>query len=129
MSTFLLAGIKEGEVGTIEKILNKGGKIDSTYKVKSLIQVIENLEKEKGIYFSEINDIEKQDLPFIIQFLKICLQIPCFMLLLNKETCIFYSKNEQLLNKIKEAFNAEQKNNGIVFYKEDLNKKDILNIL
>lgn len=129
MSTFLLAGVKDGEIGTIEKILNKGGKIDSTYKVKSLEKTIVNLTKENNIYISELDNIENQDLPFIIQFLKICLQIPCFMLILNKETCIFYSKNEKILNKIKETFNAKQKNNGIIFHKENLDKQEVLNII
>jgi len=129
ISTFLLAGIPDGEIGTIEKILNKGGKIDSTYRVQSLIKTIGKLEKQNNIYISEISNIENQDIPFIIQFLKICLQIPCFMLILNKETCIFYSKDEELLEKIKNNFDAKQKNNGVIFRKKNLNKQEILNIL
>lgn len=129
IASFILAGIPDEEIGTIEKILDKGGKIDSTYRVQSLIKIIKNLEKENNIYISEVSNIENQDIPFIIQFLKICLQISSFMLILNKETCIFYSKDEKLLEKVKTNFNANQKNNGIVFHKKDLDKQEVLNIL
>lgn len=129
IASVLLAGVKEGEIGTIQKLTEKGGKLDTVNKIKSLISVLNKTEFKENIYLSEINNLNELDIPFILQIIKDYLFIPNFILIFNNKHCIFYSKNSDVLEKIKNHFNAQIKNNGGIFSKENLDKKEVLNIL
>ena len=53
IASLLLSGIKEGEIGTIQKLTEKGGKLDTVYKVKSLISVLNKIEFKENIYIRQ----------------------------------------------------------------------------
>lgn len=128
IASILLTGIYEGEIGTIEKLIEKGAKLESIYKIMNLIKVIENMNTFKDLYYSSLNKFEKEDISFILQFLKNYLQVSNFMLLLNKDTLVFYFKNEEHLEKMK-VLNAIIKNQGGILIKENLKLEKILNTL
>lgn len=129
IASLLLAGIKEGEIETIQKLIEKGGKTDTVYKIKSLISVLNKIEFKQDVYLSEIDDLDESDIPFILKIIKDYFSIKDFILIFNKKNCIFYSNKKDVLEKIKLHFNAQIKNNGGIFSKENLNKEEILNIL
>ena len=127
VSTIFLSQIKQGENITKNEILNKGGDIASFQKIEKLISVLSTLEDINNIYLSEINT-DKNTLVFVINFLKNYLEIPNFMLLLNKRDCISYFENNDYLELIKNHFQVKIKNKGILFSKQNLEKQDILKI-
>lgn len=129
MASLLLAGVKQGEIGTIEKLTEKEGKLDTVYKVKSLVQVLNKMELKDGLYLSEIDDLNESDIPFILKIIKDFFLIKDFILLFNKRNCIFFSQNKKLLENIQLNFNAQIKNSGGIFKKENLTKNEILNTL
>lgn len=129
IASLLLAGVKEEEIGTIQKLTEKGGKLDTINKIKSLNSVLNKTELNKNIYLSEISSLNELDVPFILQIIKDYLSMPSFILIFNNKNCIFYSKDNDILEKIRNHFNAQIKNNGGIFSKDNLNKEEILNIL
>ncbi len=129
IASLLLAGVREGEIGTIQKLTEKGGKLDTVHKIKNLVSVLNKIEFIENVYLSETNNLNESNIPFVLQIIKDYLFIPNFILIFNNENCIFYSKDSEMLEKIKNHFNAQIKNNGGIFSKEKLDKEEILNIL
>jgi len=129
IASILLSGVKEGELGTIQKLTERGGKFETKDKFKSLISVINKIEYEENIYFSELEDLEESHIPFILQVIKTCLFVPDFILILKNRKCVFYLQDKDTLEKIKTTFDAQIKNDGGIFSKENISKKEILNIL
>ena len=129
IASILLSGVKEGELGTIQKLAERGGKFETKDKFKSLISTINKIEYEGNIYFAELEDLEESHIPFILQVIKTCLFVPDFILILKNKKCVFYLQNEETLEKIKTTFEAQVKNDGGIFSKENISKKEILNIL
>lgn len=129
IASLLLAGVKEGELGTIQKLTERGGKFEMKNALKSLLPILNKVEYEKNIYFAEIEKIDESHIPSILRAIKNCLEIPSFILIYNKNNCIFYSQDEIVLEKIKTNFDAQIKNNGGIFIKENITKKEILNTL
>jgi len=129
IASLILSGVKEGEIETAQKLGEKGGKLDTVYKIRSLISVLNSMEAEENIYISQMNTLEASDVPFILQILKEYLHVPEFILIFNNKDCIFYLKDEDNLEKIKVHFNAQIKNKGGIFSKENLDKEEVLNIL
>jgi len=129
IASLLLAGVKEGELGTIQKLTERGGKFEIKNAFESLIPVLNKIEYERNIYLAEIEKIDETHVPFILRAIKNCLEIPNFILIYNNKNCIFYSQEETILEKIKTNFDAQIKNNGGIFLKENITKKEILNTL
>jgi len=98
-------------------------------KVESLLNVFSKIEIEKNVFLAEIDNLKENEIPFILSTLKDCLFIQNFILIFNKKNCVFYLENKEILNKVKETFNAQIKNNGGIFSKENLSKEDLINIL
>ncbi|MDD4358586.1 MAG: hypothetical protein PHY30_02095 [Candidatus Pacebacteria bacterium] len=129
IASILISGLKENELNTIKELGEKGGKLDTKYKLKSLVFTLNSMETEEDIYISQIDGLlETPGIPFILQIIKEYFLVPNFILIF-KENCIFYLENEKILEKIKNAFNPQIKNNGGMFTKADLSKEEVLNIL
>jgi len=109
-----------------ENILNL---FSSEIKIESLLTVFSKIEIQKNIFLAEVNNLKEDEIPFILSTLKDCLFIQNFILIFNKNNCVFYLEDKEVLNNMKETFDAQIKNNGGIFSKENLSKEDLINIL
>ncbi|MDD4661730.1 MAG: hypothetical protein PHG24_00405 [Candidatus Pacebacteria bacterium] len=129
IASLLLAQIKEEDFKVVKKLTEQGAKIDTKNKILNLISILNKIELQENIYLAEIEELNEVDIPFILSTIKDCLFIKNFILIFNKNNCVFYLEDKKALEKIKENFNAQIKNIGGIFLKENLDKEEVLNIL
>lgn len=129
IATLLLMGVKEGEIGTIQKLIEKGGERNNEKKMQDLTSVLNKMEFNQNTYISEVSNLDEASIPFILKIIKDYFSIKNLVLIFNQNSSIFYAEDEEILNKIKTHFNAQVKNKGGMFKKENLTKEELLNVL
>ena len=159
-ASFLLWGIVSSlnsfktprTLGIIKKLVQKGGRFYSSHsgeetkrKFTLLEKTIKNLcfSPQNNLYFSFLsaNDIKSNgssssDLSFVVKKMKDILLLPSFVLLWESNSSplnikgVFYSDQKEIIDKIKNAYQGNYKNQGGIFLaqKQDLDsaKKEFI---